>query len=111
MELRSRPPQTLDVEEQGRLWFFVSPSSPKIEELRREHGPVCLAYADAGKHDRVSISGRGEIVQQPLPHAEAVVALGESFPRGLDDPDLALLCVQIESAEYRSAPGSAVRRL
>ena len=33
------------------------------------------------------------------------------FSRGASDPDLALLCVEIEQAEYWEAPGSAVKRL
>ena len=33
------------------------------------------------------------------------------FPKGIDDPDLALLCVHIEKAEYWESPGSAVKRL
>ena len=111
-EMRSRPLQTLEADEEGRLWFFVSASSPKVEEIRREHGTVCVSYADADKQDYASISGRGEIVRD----REKVQALWSPwvkvwFPKGIDDPDLALLCVQIEKAEYWDSPGSAVRRL
>lgn len=111
-EMRSRPLQTLEADEQGRLWFFVSATSPKVEEMRRDHGTVCVSYADTGKHDFASVSGRGEIVRD----REKMQALWSPwvkvwFPKGIDDPDLALLCVHIEQAEYWDAPGSAVRRL
>ena len=110
--LRTRPLQTLEADEQGRLWFFVSASAPKIDELRREHGNVCLAYADTGKQDYVSISGRGDIVQDRGRMKELWSPWVKVwFPEGLDDPDLALLCVRIEKAEYWDSPGSAVRRL
>jgi general stress protein 26 len=33
------------------------------------------------------------------------------FPKGIEDPDLALLCVHIEKAEYWASPGSGVQRL
>jgi hypothetical protein len=33
------------------------------------------------------------------------------FPQGLDDPDLALLRVEIEKAEYWDSPATAVGRL
>jgi general stress protein 26 len=110
--MRSRPLQTLQADDEGRLWFFVSASSPKIEEMRREHGEVCVSYADADKQDYASISGRGELVRE----REMMQALWSPwvkvwFPNGLDDPDLALLCVHIEKAEYWDSPGSAVRRL
>ncbi len=62
----------------GRLWFFVSASSPKIEEMQREHGRVCLAYADPGKQDYVSISGSRQDDARPCPHGGTVVARGKS---------------------------------
>lgn len=111
-QMRSRPLQTLEADAAGRLWFFVSAASAKIEEMRREHGEVCVSYADADKQDYASISGRGEIVSE----RDKMQALWSPwvklwFPEGLDDPDLALLCVHIEKAEYWDSPGSAVRRL
>ena len=33
--LRSRPLHTLEADPEGRLWFFISASSPKIDELQR----------------------------------------------------------------------------
>lgn len=110
--LRSRPLHTLEVDYDGRLWFFVSASSAKIDEMHREHGRVGVSYADLGKQDYVSISGSGQIVRD----RERMKKLWSPwvkvwFPGGLDDPDLALLCVTIEQAEYWDAPGSAVKRL
>ncbi|HJT62871.1 MAG TPA: pyridoxamine 5'-phosphate oxidase family protein [Burkholderiales bacterium] len=110
--MRSRPLHTLEADEQGRLWFFVSASSPKIDEMQREHGEVCLAYADTGKQDYASISGRGEILRD----RERMQALWSPwvkvwFPQGIDDPDLALLCVRIEKAEYWESPGGKVQQL
>jgi general stress protein 26 len=109
--LRSRPLHTLEADLDGRLWFFVSASSPKIEELQREHGKVALAYADPGRQDYLSVSGRGELSRD----RERMKKLWSPwvkvwFPQGLEDPDLALLCVHIEQAEYWDAPGSAVQR-
>jgi general stress protein 26 len=110
--LRSRPLQTLELDYDARLWFFVSGSSPKVEEILGQDGKVGLSYADNGKMDFVSISGRGEMVRD----RERMKALWTPwakvwFPKGVDDPDLALLCVRIERAEYWEAPGSAVKRL
>ena len=110
--LRSRPLHTLQLDAEGQLWFFVSASSAKVEEIAHEHGRVAVSYADPAKQDYVSISGSGEIVR----NRERMQALWNPwvkvwFPRGVDDPDLALLCVRIEQAEYWNAPGSAVRRL
>ena len=110
--LRSRPLQTLELDDEGRLWFFVSGSSGKVEEMLGQDGNVGLSYADNSGMDFVSISGRGEIVRDRgrmkalwTPWAKIW------FPRGVDDPDLALLCVRIEKAEYWDAPRSAMKRL
>ena len=111
-ELRSRPLHTLALEHDARLWFFVSASSPKIDEMRREHGRVGVSYADLGKQDFASISGRGEIVRDRERMKELWSPWVKAFfPGGLEDPDLALLCVHVEQAEYWDAPGSTVRRL
>jgi general stress protein 26 len=32
------------------------------------------------------------------------------FPQGVEDPDLALLCVTVDRSEYWEAPGSAYRQ-
>src|SRR5690348_15188647 len=61
--LRSRPLQTLELDHDGRLWFFTSASSPKVEEILGKDGTVGVSYADTGKMDFVSISGRGEILR------------------------------------------------
>ena len=111
-KLRSRPLQTLQLDDEGRLWFFVSGSSAKVEEMLGQDGNVGLSYADNGKMDFVSVSGRGAMVRD----RERMKALWTPwakvwFPQGVDDPDLALLCVRIEEAEYWEAPGSAVKRL
>lgn len=110
--LRCRPLHTLELDQDCRLWFFVSAGSAKIDEMNREHGRVGLAYADLGKQDFVSISGSGRIVRD----REQMKKLWSPwvkvwFPGGLDDPDLALLCVTLEQAEYWDAPGSSVKRL
>ena len=110
--LRSRPLHTLQLDFDGRLWFFVSASSAKVEAIASQHGRVCVSYADPAKQDYVSVSGTGEIVRDRA----RMAALWNPwvkvwFPRGVEDPDLALLCVRIEEAEYWDAPGSAARRL
>jgi general stress protein 26 len=109
---RSRPLHTLEIDADGSLWFFVSAASPKIGEMAREHGRVAIAYADSNKQDYVSISGYGEIRRDTERMQKFWSPWVEVwFPAGLDDPDLALLRVAIERAEYWDAPGNAVKRL
>ena len=109
--LRSRPLQTLRCADEGTLWFFTSASSAKVEEAAAGGWQVNLSYANPGKMDYVSISGHATLSRD----RELMKALWNKwvevfFPKGLDDPDLALLRVDIDKAEYWDSPGTAVGR-
>jgi general stress protein 26 len=109
--LRSRPLQTRAVEEDGSIWFFTSRTSSKVTEASADGWRVNVSYSHPGKMDYVSISGRATLVDD----REKMKALWTKwvevfFPRGLDDPDLALLRVDIAKAEYWDSPGTAAGR-
>jgi general stress protein 26 len=109
--LRSRPMETQDREFDGTLWFFTADDSPKIEEIEQER-QVNLSYADPDSQKYVSISGRATLVRDRKMMEELWTPFIKAwFPEGLDDPRLALLKVTAESAEYWSAPPSAVVRM
>ena len=110
--LRSRPLQTAGVDDDGTLWFFTSQSSPKVSEAQAEGGQVNLSYADTAKTDYVSVSGRASLVRDREKMKKLYTKWVEVFfPKGLDDPDLALLRVDIEKAEYWDSPATGVGRL
>jgi len=106
--LRARPMECVQVEETGTLWFFTKASSPKTAEVREER-EVCLALADKANQNYVSISGRAAIVRD---RAKAEELWSEEqrtwFPGGLDDPELALLKLRVEQAEYWDRPTGAM---
>jgi general stress protein 26 len=108
--LRSRPLSTLKMDAQAQLWFFTSMSSPKMDEIR-EDVRVGVNYARPDKQDYVSISGTAEVTRDQDKMKEMWTPwIKPWFPRGLDDPDLVLLKVSIDEAEYWDAPGSAIMR-
>ncbi len=101
--LHSRPMATQDTEFDGDLWFFTGLSSSKVAEL--EWNPsVNLSYADPGASKYVSVSGNGKIVED---HAKARELWNDIykawFPKGLEDPELCLLKVEVTHAEYWEA--------
>lgn len=109
--LRSRPLATLRVDPEGCIWFFTAESSPKVDEVQ-QHRQVSLSYSDPDEQDFVSVSGTAELVHDRALMQQLWTPWVKAwFPDGLDDPDLALLKVHIESAEYWDAPSSTVRRL
>jgi len=108
--LRSRPLATLQVTNDGELWFFTSIKSPKIRELD-EDNRVNLSYARPSDQIYASVSGRARILRDP----EKAKALWTPwakvwFPDGPDDPELVLVNVRVEKAEYWDSPDTAVGR-
>ncbi|MBP2230521.1 general stress protein 26 [Azospirillum agricola] len=108
--LNSRPMATLSHGgfEDGTLWFFTRADSEKVSELDR-HWRVNLAYANPDKEDYVSLSGIAEVVRD----RDKIRFLWRDilstwFPKGPDDPEIALLKVSVDQAEYWDSPSSAM---
>ncbi len=109
--LRSRPMWVQQKEFDGDLWFFTHASSHKVFEVARTH-QVGLAFAEPKEEDYVSVSGEAELVRDRAKAGELWSEwLKTWFPQGLDDPDLALIRVRVEKAEYWDAPSSAMVHL
>jgi general stress protein 26 len=107
--LRSRPMVTQDpkVEFDGALWFFTEASSDKVREIQAR-AEVNLSYSN-GNNTYVSVSGRAELVRDRHWMEELwSPSVTAWFPEGLDDPDIALLKVTVEKAEYWDTPNSKI---
>jgi general stress protein 26 len=97
-ELRSRPMLCADCDFDS-LWFLVKESKPLIAEAIG--GPVVnVAFASPEKRQYASVTGLARVVEdeklvQKLWRSE----LKSYFPKGLEEPDLALLRVDIHHTE------------
>lgn len=106
--MRSRPMQTQDFEFDGNLWFFTSSNTHKAEEIERDNR-VNICYASPGDNSYVSLSGRASIIKDREKIDEYWSDLYKAwFPEGKDTPDLVLLKVEAEQAEYWDAPSSTI---
>lgn len=107
--LRSRPMSSNgQVEFDGDLWFFTYAHSHKVYEIEREP-QVNVSFAQPGKQNYISMSGRASLVRDRAkiealwqPHLKAW------FPKGTDEPDIALIRVDVHKAEYWDSPSSLV---
>ncbi len=109
--LRSRPLATLEMDSDGKLWFFTAMSSGKVGEID-QHRKVNLSYAHVEKQNYVSVSGHARLFRDPEKMNELWTPWIEPwFPNGVNDPDLGLLEVTVEHAEYWDAPASRMQRL
>jgi general stress protein 26 len=104
--LHSRPMATLEREFDGTLWFFTDAESGKVYEVRADQH-VNLAYSSPRSNSFVSVAGRALVTRDQAKIKELwSPAMKAWFPEGEDDPNIALLCVQVESAQYWDTPDS-----
>jgi general stress protein 26 len=97
-----------EVEFNGDVWFFTYASSLKVSEINRRH-EVNVSYADPKKQSYVSLTGTAEIVRDRNKLEELwQPQLKAWFPKELEEPDIALLKVNVEKAEYWDSPSSLV---
>jgi general stress protein 26 len=109
--LHSRPMATQEAEFDGSLWFFTWRETAKVHDIEHDQH-VNLAYASPSDERYVSVSGRARLVNDPAKAKELWSPLLKAwFPKGLDDPNLGLLRVDVEKAEYWDAPSSKLVQL
>lgn len=109
--LRSRPMATQKADFDGRLWFFCDKDSAKVHEVERDRH-VNVSYADPGDKRWVSVSGTAAIVRDKGKIKELwTPAMKAWFPEGPDDPNIALLQVEVQQAEYWDQPSSKMVQL
>jgi general stress protein 26 len=107
-QLRGRPMAASQDGFDGTLWFFTRASSHKVAEVQSD-SRVCVTYAEPSSQDYVSFSGKATLVRdQAEIDRRWNVMLKAWFPNGKDDPDVALLRVDVEQAEYWDSPNSKV---
>jgi general stress protein 26 len=96
-----------DAEFDGDLWFFTYGSSHKADEVGRVP-KVNASFADVDNRLYASLTGRGEVVRERAKIEELwKPELKAWFPEGVDTPDIALLKVAVERAEYWDGSQSA----
>lgn len=110
-KLYSRPMATLELDANGVLWFFTRRSSGKVDSIE-EHQNVNLSFGSPEDHRYVSVTGKAKLVDDPAKALELwKPSLRAFFPRGLDDPDVTLLQVKVDGAEYWDSPSSWIVKM
>jgi len=105
--LHSRPmginhPEDFD----GCLYMFTYGGSHKCFEIGKERR-VNVIFSDPSHQKYASISGTAEILRdRQLIEQKWTPSLNAWFPKGLDEPDIALIKVIATSGEYWDAPNS-----
>jgi len=108
-DLHSRPMSSNgDIDPEGDVWFFTSASSHKVSEIEKLP-KVNVSFADPDNQHYISISGTAQLVRDRNKIEELWRPEFKMwFPEGKDDPDVALLRISLEKAEYWDSPSSTV---
>lgn len=110
-QLRSRPMATHEVNVDDALWFLTYTNTAKVAEVSQQE-QVNLAYMDVGSQRYVSISGTGQTYRDTKKVNELWNPLMKAwFPKGPDDPMIAVMRVTPEYAEYWDAPSYSIVQL
>ena len=108
-EPHSRPMSSNgDIDPNGDLWFFTGASSHKVSEVSRLP-KVNVSFADPKNQQYVSVTGVARVVRDRQKIDELWRPEFKMwFPEGKDDPEVALLRVSLEKAEYWDSPSSLI---
>jgi general stress protein 26 len=102
--LRARPMGNHQGDFSDELLFLTYGAAHKAIEVGKDDR-VAVAFSDPGSQTYISVSGRATLTTDRA-KAEKIWSPWAKvwFPDGLDTPDLAVLSVTIEKAEYWDSP-------
>jgi general stress protein 26 len=99
----TRPMLTIEVEDNGTLWYFTDIRSIKVEEVAMNQ-TVHLVYAHPGKESFLDVWGDASIVTDKQTIKDKWSPLMKAwFPGGIDDPNISLLQVKPRNVYYWDA--------
>ena len=109
--LHSRPMATQQAEFDGKLWFFTDATSAKAYEIQKDQH-VNASYAKPDDQVYISVTGIASVNRDRAKMEELWNPIHKAwFPQGLEDPNLCLLEVDVQKAEYWDSPSSKVVQL
>lgn len=107
--LRGRPLTTQEIEDDGSLWFMVSRTSDWAEALSGAT-PGNAVYADPDDQRWVSVSGTATLVDDRARIEAMWNPMYAAWFDSADDPDITLLRIDADTADYWDADANAIVR-
>lgn len=102
--IHARPMDVVRVDENADLWLFASRTSAQVREI--EADSQVQVHGQDGWTTFVVLVGRAAVVEDRTMIREAWSSTFKLwFPEGVDDPNLVLLHVRGERAEYWDSSG------
>lgn len=108
MDSRPMAPQQMDklVESGGTLWFLTRDTSEKVEEVQEDRH-VTLTFAEPSNSKYITMKGKASISQDKAKIHDLWNNMYKAwFPGGEDDPQIAVMRVDVQGADYWEASSS-----
>jgi general stress protein 26 len=106
--ISSRPMGVQNRPFDGTLWFLTRESSEKVDEIEQDQH-VTLSFAEPSDSKYLVLKGRASVSQDRGKVKELWSPMYKAwFPNGEDDPEIAVLRVDITGADYWEASSSKV---
>jgi general stress protein 26 len=112
-QLHSRPMTTQNarLDEDRALWLFMSRQSDSATDLQASPA-VCMSYADTGSDSYVCVSGNAVVSDDAAKKQALWSPMAKAwFPGGVADPDLLLVRLDIQHADYWDVKESKIVQL
>ncbi|MEG9437122.1 pyridoxamine 5'-phosphate oxidase family protein [Edaphobacter sp. HDX4] len=104
--MSSRPMAVQDEPFNGTLWFLTRRGSEKVDELDQDHH-VTLTFAEPKDSKYIALKGMASVSQDRSKIKELWNPMYKAwFPKGEDDPEIAVLRVEVNQADYWEASSS-----
>lgn len=101
--LSSRPMAVQDEPFNGTMWFLTRSQSEKVEDIAQDQN-ITLTFAEPSESKYISLKGRADVSQDRAKIKELWNPMYRAwFPDGEDDPEIAVLRVDISEGDYWEA--------
>ncbi|MBW4039939.1 MAG: pyridoxamine 5'-phosphate oxidase family protein [Acidobacteria bacterium] len=106
--ISSRPMGVQNKPFDGTLWFLTRSTSEKVDEIEQDQH-VTLSFAEPSDSKYLTLKGRASVSQDRNKVKELWSPMYKAwFPKGEDDPEIAVLRVDVHEADYWEASSSKV---
>ena len=106
-ELRSRPMGAYLRREEDTIYFLTDVKNHKDDEIQ-EYPHVNCAFANASDQKYVSLTGKAVVTNDRIKIKELWGPIAKAWWSSPDDPNIRLLKVTPNDAEYWDSPGTVV---
>ena len=104
-KLRARPMTAYPERNENAIYFLTDARRHKDEEIAR-HPDINLSFADAGDQKYVSVTGTAAISNDRAKIKRLFSAPAKAWWDSADDPNISVLKITPEDAEFWDSPGT-----